>query len=414
MIRGWRRRGEAAMARIICIFSDGTGQAGGANPIDWTNVYRLYVNARTQAGQICFYDPGIGSDPERDEEDAPFSPFAGLLAKALGAGIARNIVDCYAALLLSWKPGDRVFLFGFSRGAYTVRSLAGAMALCGVPPGLPKLADGGAIRSRIMDKAVRAIADEAVGSVYMTYDDPALRQVKAAEFREKHGSEPLAPFFIGAWDTVRALGWQVTDIARFGRHRFHDSRLNPKVDHGRQALSIDENRKVFSPELWDERGAPQGQIEQRWMAGAHADIGGGYGLRLGLTDIAMKWMVGEAMAARDRVADPVRTPGFQGFKVDPNLLAELNLDPLGPQHDERASPAGWLWWPGTREAYADAPELQGPARTGPELQPRFEAQSVPIDGRQAAYRPEAMRRHPEYGGYYGDAASPAAPEPGGG
>ena len=112
-----------------------------------------------------------------------------------GAGIARNIVDCYTALLLTYEPGDRVFLFGFSRGAYTARSVGGALALCGVPPGLPKVALWSDLRPRLNDPVVRAIAEDAVRNVYMTYHDDVLRLQKAEEFRAKHRSEALPPFF---------------------------------------------------------------------------------------------------------------------------------------------------------------------------------------------------------------------------
>lgn len=399
------------MSKNICIFSDGTGQAGGSNPINWTSVYRLYVNTREpeQPGQpfpqIAFYDPGIGSDPDQQEEPSLTAGLGKWIAQAIGAGITRNIIDCYTALLLSYEPGDRIFLFGFSRGAYTARSVGGALGLCGVPPGLPKVTRWQDFRGRLNDPAVRAIAEEAVRKVYMTYNDPTLRAEKAEAFRRKHNSEALPPFFVGVWDTVRALGWQVTDIATFGRHRFHDALLNPHVDHGRQALAIDENRKVFSPELWDQSrlsAANAEQIKQVWFAGCHSDIGGGYGLRLGLTDLAMKWMVDEAMAARDRVPDPRRSPGFTGLRVHTNLLRELNLDQLGVQHDPRASLLGKLWWPGTREAYIAAPELGSEAITQGTLPLRFEAESVPVDDAMQPYRPVAMREHPDYGGYYLD------------
>jgi hypothetical protein len=106
------------------------------------------------------------------------------------------------------------------------------------------------------------------------------------------------------------------------------------------------------------------------------------------------------MAARDRIADPARAPGFTGLKVDPNLLAELNLDPLDRQHDERSSLTGRLWWPGTREAFVATPELGGPARTLASLPPRFAAREVVQDGVAAPYRPEAMRRHRDFARYY--------------
>ncbi len=397
------------MSKNICIFSDGTGQAGDANPVNWTSVYRLFVNTREPEhpgqlfDQICFYDPGIGSDPDQQEALSLWSGISRWLAKALGTGIARNIVDCYVALLLTYEPGDRIFLFGFSRGAYTARSVGGALALCGVPPGLPKASHWSDLHPRLNDPAIRAIAEEAVRDVYMTYGDDALRRRKAADFRQRHRSDPLPPFFIGVWDTVRALGWQVTDIARFGRHRFHDSKLNPKVDHGRHVLAIDENRKVFSPELWDEStlsAADRDQIKQVWMAGCHSDIGGGYGLKLGLTDLAMEWMLSEATSARDRTPDPLRSPGFNGLKVNSNLLQELNLDQLAVQHDPRASLTGQLWVPGTREAYTVAPELARDAVTQSTLPERFEAEAIPVESRMKAYRPEALRLHPEYGSFY--------------
>lgn len=411
------------MSKSICIFSDGTGQAGGANPVNWTSVYRLFVNTREPetAGQnfdqIAFYDPGLGSDPDQEEEPSLVSGLSKWIAQALGAGITRNIIDCYTAVLLTYEPGDRVFLFGFSRGAYTARSVGGALGLCGVPPGLPKLTRWQDMRARLGDPAVRAIAEEAVVQVYMTYNDKVLRAQKAESFRSKYGSRPLPPFFIGVWDTVRALGWQVTDIATFGRHRFHDSELNPRVDHGRQALAIDENRKVFSPEIWDQSkltAANKDQIKQIWLAGCHSDVGGGFGLRMGLTDLAMKWMVDEAMAARDRVPNALRSPDFGGLKVNSNLLNELNLDQLGVQHDPRASLTGKLWWPGSRATYVAAPELAGKAITQVILPQRFEADAVPIDDAMEPYRPHALRDHPDYGSYYVETGRPVTGPSGGG
>jgi uncharacterized protein (DUF2235 family) len=403
------------MAKAICIFSDGTGQAGGANPTDWTSVYRLYVNTRDvdPAGQICFYDPGVGSDPDQREEWTLLSALNQLAARALGIGLPRNIVDGYMALLLTYEPGDRVFLFGFSRGAYTVRSLGGVLGLCGVPPGLPKVSRWQDIRPRLNDPAIRPIAERAVREVYMTYDDEELRRRRAADFRRDHHSEELAPFFIGVWDTVRALGWQVANIARFGRHRFHNARLNAKVDHGRHALSLDDNRIQFAPELWEERGAPPGQIKQIWFAGDHSDIGGGYGLKMGLTDLAMRWMAEEAMAARDREAHADNPAHFHGLKLDPGLFAELNLDPLAPQHDPRGSLLGRLWAYGSRRPYAEAPQLAGPALTTASVPPRFAAQAVPIDGRMEPYRPDALSTHPDYGAYYVARPAPPGPEGGG-
>ncbi len=131
---------------------------------------------------------------------------------------------------------------------------------------------------------------------------------------------------------------------------------------------------------------------------------------MGLTDRAMKWMVEEAMAARDRNATAGRSAGFGGLKIDPGLFAELDPDPLARQHDERASITGRLWMPGTREGYVEAPELASVAKTDGALRRRFDASEVPLDGGRGPYRPVALARHPAFAGYY--AAVPASPDPG--
>ncbi|MGC2689578.1 MAG: DUF2235 domain-containing protein [Pseudolabrys sp.] len=131
------------MAKNILIFSDGTGQAGGvAFDEDRTNIYKLFRATRCgpdspndPAEQVAFYDPGLGSP--RDNRFAfgwVGRKIYNLISQATGFGITANIVDCYAAIIRLWRPGDRIFLFGFSRGAYTVRCLAGVIANCGIPP----------------------------------------------------------------------------------------------------------------------------------------------------------------------------------------------------------------------------------------------------------------------------------------
>lgn len=363
------------MPRNICIFSDGTGQAGGANPINWTNVYRLFLATREAdpAGQTCFYDPGLGSNPDAGEIRGLFRRFKDLLAKATGYGITDNIIDCYAALLLAWEPGDRIFLFGFSRGGYTVRSLGGVLGLCGIPQGLPRVTDWADFVEAIAEPGLRKLASEAVEGVYMIKDDVD-RARAAGEFRRRHGTNPAPPFFVGVWDTVRALG--LPGIGSLpGRHMFHDPILNPAVPHGRQALAIDENRQVF------------GQIRQLWFAGVHTDIGGGYGLQMGLSDLTLRWMIDEARAT----AHPLQ--------VEPGLLAELRPDALGVQHDERATSL-MPWSEGTREGFVAHPHQPQPAAMAPAVEPRLQAQTVPILGRRLPYRPRALAAYPPFARYY--------------
>ena len=142
---------EDAVPENILIFSDGTGQAGGLTPDEnVSNIYKLFRATHCGPGilldidpseQLTFYDPGLGSQPESGVFGAEraYRWLHNLVSQATGLGITMNIVDCYAAILRMWQPGDRVFLFGFSRGAYTVRCVAAVLSLCGVPT---TIADG--------------------------------------------------------------------------------------------------------------------------------------------------------------------------------------------------------------------------------------------------------------------------------
>jgi uncharacterized protein (DUF2235 family) len=210
------------MPKNIVIFSDGTGQAGGLKPDqNLSNIYKLYRACRPgpesaidPAKQVAAYDAGLGT--ENDEGRIPFRPiqkFRKLWSGATGTGISRNIADCYEAILKHYEPGDRVFVFGFSRGAYTARCVGGVMALCGVPThgadGNPLPRYGQALR-KIVDEAVLQVYEHGSGS-----DKPAHkaeRQEKARRFREKYGSanskgeSNVVPHFIGVFDTVASLG----------------------------------------------------------------------------------------------------------------------------------------------------------------------------------------------------------------
>lgn len=154
------------MPKNIVIFSDGTGQAGGLRPDqNLSNIYKLFRASRTgtespinPTEQIAFYDAGLGT--ETDEGKIPLRPvqtFRKIWSAATGTGISRNIADCYEAILKHYEPGDRIFLFGFSRGAYTARCVGGVMSLCGVPT---NGADGSPLPR--FGKGLRQIANEAV------------------------------------------------------------------------------------------------------------------------------------------------------------------------------------------------------------------------------------------------------------
>jgi uncharacterized protein (DUF2235 family) len=207
------------MAKNIVVYSDGTGQDGGVRPEQRvSNVYKLYRASRTGPDnpidpnvQVAFYDPGLGTDIGATALSAPWRFIQKLLGSVTGGGIVRNIADCYAFIINQYEPGDRIFLIGFSRGAYTVRSLANLLMLCGVPTKTPT---GPLMRFR---KEVSDIAMEAVtvvlehGAGHPRAEFAAERNEQARRFRAKYGSDGdvnsnAAPYFIGVFDTVASLG----------------------------------------------------------------------------------------------------------------------------------------------------------------------------------------------------------------
>src|ERR1700739_1327680 len=219
------------MSKNIVIFSDGTGQAGGITFDEVrTNVYKLYRASRVgpdttidPSEQVAFYDPGLGAPADGSKIKIQWARRVyNFASKATGLGITANIIDCYAALIRLYRDGDRIFLIGFSRGAYTVRSLAGVISFRRIPR---KLSDN--LPLPMDEKGSRALAEKAVKDVYQfcssykrgesAYKDFLLdtREAIAKKFREEHGSSiglggeekaNVFPHFIGAFDTVAALG----------------------------------------------------------------------------------------------------------------------------------------------------------------------------------------------------------------
>src|SRR3954468_18622982 len=374
------------MAKNIVIYSDGTGQGASLPAAVRSNVWKLW-NATEKAApgqQVTFYDEGLGAEHKTEWWRWAYD----LASKATGLGISQNIKDCYVALIEFYEPGDRVFLLGFSRGAYTVRSLGGVLSLCGIPQ---HDKDGKSARG---DKAVRtALAEEAVSKVYQHYGDDQKKQERialGAKFRADHDSyaietaDPPFPYFIGVWETVRALGVPGSSGVSFlFSHAFHDATLNPHVPYARQALSIDENREIFKPEIWEEKDETEeararGRVKQRWFPGVHSDIGGGY-KETGLSDLSMAWMLEEA----------TKIPN--GLIVDPALKLQPAFD--GLQHNERTG-LGLTWIEGTRENSFDG---KGPlALHETFVRQRFGLATARCLPKDAPYRPRPLRAHPDY------------------
>jgi len=236
------------------------------------------------AEQVVFYDWGLGS--YHDE----------FTAGAFGAGINKNIQDCYRFIVQNYAIGDRLYFFGFSRGAFTVRSLAGLLNNCGI---LKKS------NARLIARAFEIYKDPDIKpdddfsknwrNRYSVKAD--LSQLTGAARRAYTDEGHAKIHFIGVWDTVGALGVPLSLLSFFNKeHMFHDNKIGPNIVTARHALAIDERRDDFKPTIWKQRSGVD--IQQVWFAGCHADIGGGLepdadGSRL--SDYPLQWITREAV-----------------------------------------------------------------------------------------------------------------------
>lgn len=259
------------MSKNIVVCFDGTSKEYCR---DNTNVVKTMEAIEIDDSQVAFYDPGVGT----------FSIFGRtigrkvgiLLGLAFGYGIRRNIEDGYEYLMNTYEPGDKVYLFGFSRGAYTARALAGMIHQFGI----------------LHEDSKNLIPY--VSKMYFKKDkkkDPEVIKGFKAIF-----SQDCIPYFIGVWDTVGALGLNLSK-------RFHNKMLNTDIKYGYHAISIDEKRKAYRLNLWDKKENEDDQIiEQFGFAGAHSDVGGGcQNKEHELSDIAFVWMMDKASGCQIRL-----------------------------------------------------------------------------------------------------------------
>lgn len=243
-----------------------------------TNVVRLFNAIKDQPDQVKYYHPGVGTEGNWWDKIA---------GGAFGSGLGKNVQSAYKWLATKYQAGDQIFLVGFSRGAFTVRSLAGMIKRCGL------LNLGGLDDDEIWAR---------VETAYKGYRKKQDRDVWGGnwQFHESAPGDKLIPIhFLGVWDTVGALGIP-DDLAILSlldnreNYAFHDAELSDTVECARHAVAIDERRASFFPTLWSNADAHK-DAKQVWFPGVHSDVGGGYP-ETGLSDGALKWMIDEATA----------------------------------------------------------------------------------------------------------------------
>ena len=354
----WSAAWTTTSGKNLVICSDGTGNSAGKGR--GTNVWKTYEALDRSLGspplQLAVYQDGVGT--------SSFKPLA-LLGGAFGFGLARNVKELYAWLALHYSPGDRIYLFGFSRGGFTVRCLCGLITHFGI-------VDGNALTTAELKGATH--------SVWMAYKESqqgsriAWRQRLLRQWthfsgetetkprgllsrlfgRKPHRLHKVGPaakddpgvdvHFIGVWDTVSAYGLPfdlltavlsrsmrflipIPFFGRFTMTRFRNRVLHRRVHHARHALALDDERQTFHPLPWDARqredASGDSSLEQIWFSGMHADVGGGYP-RGSLSLVSLNWMLDEAKGCGLRVRDPA----VEDIRD--------SMNPLGPVHDSRS------------------------------------------------------------------------------
>ncbi|MDH5547978.1 MAG: DUF2235 domain-containing protein [Gammaproteobacteria bacterium] len=306
------------MAKNIILCADGTGNKGGYTPD--SNVYKMYKAIEIHdksVSQYTFYDNGVGTSTNKY-----WRAFTG----AIGIGIKHNVMDLYRFLSLNYVPGDKVFLFGFSRGAATIRGFCGFINAVGLVNGKP-----------LSDEQLKDYTCDAFEAYESHRKDPQ----RAERFRtHRHSHGIIDIHFVGVWDTVSALGFpKRTDrmgitlnilsvvfwcLERLSNlvwpHLFYNYELSKNIKHAYQALAIDDERTAFWPKVWDEvkAGRTPQDVEQVWFSGMHSNVGGGYE-RQGMANVTMHWMMLRAQQQGLKFK-----PGFvEGVYQDSNIHGRL-------------------------------------------------------------------------------------------
>jgi hypothetical protein len=314
------------MKRLI-VCCDGTW-----NKPDNENVTNVEKIARTvqsdpsatgEVYQLVYYISGVGAGSYEADR---------VLGGAFGFGLLHNVIACYRFLAQNYKPGDEIFIIGFSRGAYTARSVAGMLASVGL---LTKVA--------LVEERLPAAVHLYQGT---TMPEGAFGE-SVDEFKHDHCNAAEVTF-LGVFDTVGALG-----VPGFERDtpRFHSVQLSDQVLCARQALAIDETRLKFAPTFWEASSEPGSatedpRVKQVWFEGAHSDVGGGYA-QTGLSDTSLLWMAREAHAAGlvfdaellgtyvNSGSDPIcHNPLSLMYKVDNEILGAKQHLPWHDEHSE--------------------------------------------------------------------------------
>ncbi len=309
------------MCRNIILCADGTGNKGGHTPD--SNVFKTYNAIEIKdasRSQITYYDNGVGTSTNK---------FLKAISGALGFGFQYNVRELYAFLSKNYQEGDRVYIFGFSRGAATIRAFSGFVHDCGL------IEPGKDYNDVALKDEINALLKAYLKIRYKKNKGEKLK-TEIADNMEIEGCtshrRKVKIEFIGVWDTVAALGmpknmdltgavsttinWvfsRVDNIFNFFiHHRAYNFELTPNITRACHALSIDDSRTSFWPLIWDETTAEAEDVavDQVWFAGVHSDVGGGYP-RQDMSNVSLLWVLEQAMG------------DAKGLKLNERALQEI-------------------------------------------------------------------------------------------
>ena len=341
--------------RNIIICCDGTGNEISENISNVLKLYRcLRKTEKTQPRQLVYYDPGVGTLARPDPWHKFKQDFNAILGLATGYGLDDNVLSAYAFLVHHYQTGDAIYLFGFSRGAYTVRVLAGLIHKIGlISPEQVNLAGSGLIAYKQFssDEAPK-LREKFKSAIEVAAGEDAVQTAfdNAAQFARITSTRWPTIRLIGVWDTVASVivprpdrfYWPSLEELAF-------TIVNPSVQTFRQAISIDERRSMFRLKTWDapqtfkhnrfnDAHAEPQDILQVWFAGVHADIGGGYPEKeSGLSKYPLLWMIEEAVksglkvnqATVNQLAWGIQRKGSPFSYVAPDIRGDLHTSLRG-------------------------------------------------------------------------------------
>ncbi|MDQ3156449.1 MAG: DUF2235 domain-containing protein [Actinomycetota bacterium] len=300
---------DGVVSKNIVICLDGTGNQMRAKGD--TNVVRLYSMLALDApsSQVAYYDPGVGTFSAQGALTPIAKRFTKLFGLAFGTGLRTNIGEAYLFLMRHWEPGDRIFLFGFSRGAYAARAFSGMLATVGV------------LQRGSENLIPYAIEVYSRSKNYGSQDWRRLHEFANVFSQQVDGKQAVPIRFVGLWDSVKAAG-----VLRWNL-RWPFTRKLRTAETVRHAVSIHEKRRPYRQYLVTPLALGQ-HLEEVWFGGVHSDVGGTFDDDSRLSTIALAWMMDGALGA--------------GLLVDPDKLAkECSMSPddaLGEVHR-----MGWVW-----------------------------------------------------------------------